>query len=462
MTWKAKRIAALMLLSLAALFIAHWSALGAREGLLPDERLLDVNRAMAVVKELSSKTYDGRLTGTKGNELAIRFIAERFKAIGLKSPGGLKNYTQPYQQRTLITLAAPKLEIIDANGKVIKKFTYMTDFGVRTAWDGIKLRGEVTSRVVCLEAMDQFKDSKRFDGKILLLGRGIVDAYGGPVGAVNSIVRLWRSKPKGIIVNAPRTKAGYFGVSRAILGDQYIDTGPVIAYCSDKAFDELKRVSSGNLNVLMKVDFAVRSVQTANIIGVIPGTERTAKAAITVGAHLDHIGSNMDGSFNPGALDNASGVAAVMEAARVILAGRPLPKRPIVIAAFNGEEEGLCGSDYYAAHPILPLEGGRMINLDMVGSSGRVPLTTDGGDEDMRAAITTLSRELGMGLECIPTSSMMSDHRSFEGRNVSAMMLIHDDLSRVHTPADTIEYVDPVRLRDVIRLLLRYIGQVAY
>src|SRR5204863_6452979 len=99
------------------------------------------------------------------------------------------------------------------------------------------------------------------------------------------------------------------------------------------------------------------------------------KEAIVIGAHYDHLGRGGEGSLAPregdihhGADDNASGVAGVLELARIFAANRKNLKRTLVFIAFSGEEEGLLGSNYYVNHPVIPLANvAAMVNMDMIG-----------------------------------------------------------------------------------------------
>ena len=104
-------------------------------------------------------------------------------------------------------------------------------------------------------------------------------------------------------------------------------------------------------------------------------TNGVAKPWVALGAHYDHLGRGGEGSLAPkegdihhGADDNASGVAGVLELARMFSAQHPRPRRTLVFIAFSGEEEGLLGSNYYVNHPIVPLANTvAMINMDMIG-----------------------------------------------------------------------------------------------
>src|SRR5262249_16007527 len=100
-----------------------------------------------------------------------------------------------------------------------------------------------------------------------------------------------------------------------------------------------------------------RTVDSKNVIGVLEGSEKPDEFVIFT-AHWDHLGidKNLKGDqiYN-GAVDNASGVAAIMEVARAAAQIQPRPKRSLVFMAVTGEEQGLLGSEYYAENPIFPL-----------------------------------------------------------------------------------------------------------
>lgn len=113
-----------------------------------------------------------------------------------------------------------------------------------------------------------------------------------------------------------------------------------------------------------------------NVVGVLRGSDPALEnEAIVIGAHYDHLGRGGEGSLAPregeihhGADDNASGVAGLLELARILSTQHPKPRRKIVFIAFSGEEEGLIGSNYYVNHPVVPIANTvAMINMDMIG-----------------------------------------------------------------------------------------------
>ena len=124
----------------------------------------------------------------------------------------------------------------------------------------------------------------------------------------------------------------------------------------------------------------VRKVESANVIGVLPGKDpELAREAVVYSAHHDHLGiglvKNGDGIYN-GAIDNASGVGALLAIARAAAAA-PRTRRSLVFNSVTAEEQGLLGSEFYARHPTFP--AGRLaadLNMDSMNANGK---TTDLG-----------------------------------------------------------------------------------
>jgi hypothetical protein len=107
-----------------------------------------------------------------------------------------------------------------------------------------------------------------------------------------------------------------------------------------------------------------------NVVGMLPGSDPTlARQVVVLSAHLDHIGVSKTGDgdrINNGALDNAIGIASLIEEAKRFTAGGDKPKRTLMFLAVTGEEKGLVGSDYFAHHPTVPLKSiVADVNLDM-------------------------------------------------------------------------------------------------
>src|SRR6266850_3444875 len=157
--------------------------------------------------------------------------------------------------------------------------------------------------------------------------------------------------------------------------------------------------------------FKVGDRATRNVLGIAEGTDPDLKSQfVIIGAHYDHVGQS--GEKNAGRMksaggdaedkiwngadDNGSGTVTVLEIARAVMEGKVRTKRSILFMTFSGEEYGLLGSQYYVAHPLVPLsKTAAMINLDMVCRNGAKPM--DVGAVSTAAEWVALCEEAAKG-----------------------------------------------------------------
>lgn len=209
-----------------------------------------------------------------------------------------------------------------------------------------------------------------------------------------------------------------------------------------------------------------------NVIAVLEGRDPDRKQQVVViGAHYDHLGMGGFGSLAPdsraihnGADDNASGVAALIEAARVLSIGTR-PASTIVFVAFTGEEEGVLGSAYYASHPTRPLTSTRaMLNMDMVGrlGTGTLIVSGTGTAAEWNDILPEAARKHGIiGATWRPDGYGPSDHTSFYARDVPVLHFFTNVHVDYHRPSDDWEKVDGEGLKRVGALVADVARQVA-
>jgi hypothetical protein len=199
--------------------------------------------------------------------------------------------------------------------------------------------------------------------------------------------------------------------------------------------------------------------EVVNIIGVLPGARGDWKdQSAMLCAHLDHLGlgwpdvhTGDEGKVHPGADDNASGVAVLLEMARALASG-DRPPRTIVFAAFTGEEAGRLGSKYYAEHPLFPLskmEG--VINLDTVGRLGTQKLTAlgTGTAAEWQHIFRGASFVTGVESRNVPESIESSDQMSFIEKGVPAVQIFTAAHADYHRTTDTPDRIDVAGLAKV-------------
>ena len=156
------------------------------------------------------------------------------------------------------------------------------------------------------------------------------------------------------------------------------------------------------LTASLAIDTQIETSLSRNVIGVLPGRSQPGEAVLYT-AHWDHLGPcpAVDGDdICNGAVDNATGVAGLIELARRF-AGEPHRRRSIVFIAFTGREAGLLGSDYYAAHPVLPLvRTAALINIEglsTLGPARDISLVSD-GHNDLEDALEQAAQAEGRAL----------------------------------------------------------------
>ncbi len=124
-----------------------------------------------------------------------------------------------------------------------------------------------------------------------------------------------------------------------------------------------------NVNAVFNIEYKVKNVATSNIIGFIEGADSELRNEVVVlGAHYDHLGRNDKGEIFFGADDNASGVAALLEVAALLVKKKDSIKRSVIFAAFGAEEWGLSGSRYFTDNPLFKDKKiVNMVNMDSIG-----------------------------------------------------------------------------------------------
>ncbi len=205
---------------------------------------------------------------------------------------------------------------------------------------------------------------------------------------------------------------------------------------------------------------------------ILPGSDpKFRDQVIVVGAHYDHVGYGQNGLslgpagyIHPGADDNASGTATVLELAKAFTILSAAPKRSIVFAAWDAEEKGLLGSKYWLAHPTLPLEHvTAAVNLDMVGRLHDDHVIVFGvrSGYGWRRLLSGQNDDAGLQLDFSWTLKPNADHYSFFERGIPVLMLhtgLHDDY---HRPSDVASRINSVGMARVTRLLFAMLYELA-
>jgi hypothetical protein len=224
-----------------------------------------------------------------------------------------------------------------------------------------------------------------------------------------------------------------------------------------------------------------QKTQGRNILAFLPGRGAPPAAGapaidpretVVLGAHYDHLGYGGPESAAPGeqavhhgADDNASGTALLVEVARRLAAGPPLP-RGVLFAAFSGEERGLLGSGHYTADPAVPLADTiAMVNLDMVGrlDGDKVVVHGTGTGTGLEALVDRLVAAHGLMAAKEAGGFGPSDHASFYARKIPVLHLFTGSHGDYHRPTDTADKINVdgmTRLAGLVTEIVRELATV--
>lgn len=224
---------------------------------------------------------------------------------------------------------------------------------------------------------------------------------------------------------------------------------PVVALDREQGLLLRQQLATGSLTVEVAVDASVVARESRNVVATRAGTQ---PCAIVVGGHYDSVPAG------PGANDNASGTATVVEVARV-MATRPHPCT-LHFVAFGAEEIGLRGSQQFVqALPEADRRAMRaMLNLDMVGVGTEWRIA---GDEALVGHARAVAEALGVEARFANSAGASSDHESFARVDIPVLFLHRTPDPNYHSPRDVAEYVEPAALAVAGQLTLGVLERLA-
>jgi hypothetical protein len=214
------------------------------------------------------------------------------------------------------------------------------------------------------------------------------------------------------------------------------------------------------------------NASSRNILGMIEGSdEKLKEQVIVVGAHYDHVGYGNSGNsrgptghIHNGADDNASGSAALLEVAEALSRLEGAHKRSVLFVLWDGEEQGLLGSEHWINNPTVPLKRVPiMINLDMVGRlrKGRLQVFGTRSGYGLRRLVSRQNDGLGLSLAFPWEVKHNSDHHSFYQAGIPILMMHTGLHSDYHRPSDDIEKINFEGVEQVSRLVFRTVVAMA-
>ena len=440
----------------------------------------DPQRLSKHVKVLSSDAFEGREPSTAGERKTVAYLIEQFKAAGVKPGGELVNGKRSWTQDVPLgrfEIKGPVRLTLD-DGKQRQEFKQGEQMAVRAAmngasqvefnraplvfvgygvtapernWDdfkGMDLKGKLA--IVLINDPDFETGKGDFGGAAMTyygrwtykyeemarrgaLGTIIVHetapaSYGWPTvknSNTNVMYDIVRKNPA--LAHAPMEA----WIQRDVVADLFKRAG--LDFDAAKKLAQTRDFKPVELTGLtLSANYAVdaKVIKSKNVLARIDGSERPHQTVMYTG-HWDHIGVGLpdakgDRIYN-GAVDNATGMAALLELARAY-AKQPAPKRSVVFMAVTAEEKGLLGSEYYAANPVYPLaETAGIINMDALSPYGPSRTFTISGSAKLDLLDQMIAKGQQWKRSYAPDSKpeagyfFRSDHFPFAKRGVPAV-----------------------------------------
>ncbi len=442
-----------------AQFEAAWRAQASDASVPPElvalARRFDPERALAHIQVLASAEYGGRQAGTAGADLASAYIADQFAALGFQplgdplteTVGSERGYRQWFPISHTHLLSTPVLVLLDGE-TVVRRFVYRQDFVERSG------QGAAEGPLLWLNASDL--EGMRFGGAVVIeanVSDPIARAAELEAHAAGGLVVVTDREPEEL-----RATIGRFTPETAITIPVFELGGPAFESLLEQLDTTYRDLINGPPVLPLGLQarqsllrLPLTTTLTANVIGLLPGSDpRLANELLLVGAHYDHIGQLPNGLFFPGANQNGSGVAAMLELARVWQEAGYHPARSVLFVAWGAEEMDSAGVSYYLNHPAVPLTRTLgVIALDSIASGRGYDLLYYGTREHdlpliqrVEAGASELERRAWRR-----GSSGEGWHQPFNRAGIPTVLLIWEDAEQdFYSLADTADSIDLDRL----------------
>ncbi|MEO8233614.1 MAG: M20/M25/M40 family metallo-hydrolase [Ignavibacteriota bacterium] len=445
--------------------------------------LSEINKEGLIVnvRILTSPDFDGRLPGSEGYNKAAQFAADKFYELGLK-PAGDETYFQYFNvEYNKIKSPAIFKTIVDEDtinyriGKdfVLRGFTGSNSFTLPVVfcgygisrpdlyyddYAGINVKNKI---VMVFKQNPSWKNNNKDWGTNYPREKSLVAQKHGAKGIL--FVSLPNdTKPQPLIgsvlhgegeqpINFPQLQISLDAASKLLS-----KTGFTINDCQTK-IDERKKPLSMNLITKAVVEVNAeyeKNARTMNVVAMIEGSDPKLKEEyVVIGAHLDHVGSQA-GLLFPGANDNASGSAGVLEIAKAFVKGGIVPKRSVIFVLFASEEQGLNG----AKHFVNSWKKGydkiaAMINLDCVGYGDSIQVG-NGKSAPMLWQIANQIDETSFNSMVERTwNGGGADATPFYEKGIPCLYFVTtNSYDHLHLPSDEVSTLNPGLYEKVVRL----------
>jgi hypothetical protein len=413
---------------------------------------------------LASDKFEGRETGTKGEELSYAYIIKQFKSIGLL-PKGTSQYLQEFSFNAGSVLGKNnRLKINNVSFKAEEDF-YPIPYSSQTESVKGKLITVGSGLIAPTLGRDDYADKKELIGKVFILD------FATPEGDnPHSKWAEFADTRKRIDDAISKGAAGIIFInSNNDISDPKQNTENKITPVSVpvifvKANVAMLIISNEGADVELAVDVQKITRTGHNVIGYLDNKKENT---IIIGAHYDHLGFGGAESLyrgkkaiHNGADDNASGTASLIELAKY-LKSSSLTNYNFLFIAFSGEEKGLLGSNHFVKEPTIDLKKvNYMLNMDMVGRlkpEEQTLLINGTGTSPQWNDVMKNNKVEGLKIKTTESGVGPSDHTSFYLSNIPVLHFFSGTHSDYHKPSDDEPLINYGGMVSIIKYMLTLI-----
>ena len=454
----------------------------------------DPARYLNDIKSLASPEMEGRGAGTKGLTRSEHLIEQRYKGLGLR-PAGVNGYAQPFKVVTGARLKSDNHFIVQTAGSK-KEIKIDQDFVPYS----FSASGEVGAPLIFAgygATADEFHYDDYADldvkDKIVVVLRYEPSGFAEKSGnhgltqhsqLITKAINARNHGAKAVVVLNGKLGDGdedllsRFGsvsgpesvgivmaqVKNSVAESWFQSTGKSLKEVQEQINSTSKPASFAfpdTLHLWLHIDIETTRATVNNVLAWLPGQ---TDEYVMIGAHYDHLGrGNFDslapsqiGQVHPGADDNASGTAGVLELARLLARRGGKLKRSILFMNFAGEELGLLGSAAWVKDPTRPLaKAVAMINMDMIGriKDDKVYIGGVGTGSSFKSVLEQAQKDASFKIEYSAGGYSSSDHTSFVTKKIPVLFFFSGLHSDYHKPSDTWDKINApsaARLLDMV------------
>ena len=432
------------------IYLANWNDSETRLAERP------VDRYIADVAWLADDDRTGRGIRTSGLAASADWLEEQFKQIGLEPAGGDGSYRQSFDavyevQRGINSSLVIDGESVPSDNFVIPGFSanstlsapvIFAGWGIKSDeheiddYEGLDVEGHIVLVRRYTPDGGVFEDSslqRRFGD---LRYKAFMAREHGAIGLLVADLPLNSDEEEPALPNLRIDSQGSAGIPVAVITRDWAES-----------------LINSDQSINFTAELIVSTRQIDNIVGRLSASDRIP-GAVLIGAHYDHLGFGGSGSLTPevsephnGADDNASGTAALLEAARVLSNRTDTLRRDVVFVAFTGEEAGLLGSSYLTQNPpagTAPAGLVAMLNMDMVGRlrNNRVAVLGSDSAEEWDEVVQPVCDKLRIECQLGGDGYGPSDQTPFYAAGVPVLHFFTGTHAEYHKPSDDIGLIN--------------------